>query len=378
MEHWMERPAWAEIDLRVLKRNIEIVQSRIADRSRMLAVVKANCYGHGMKECYPVFHACGVRDFGVATLSEAKELRSLGDPSDRIVLLGLNHPDLAGLACELNVVTLIADLDYAKALSDEAAKRGQTMEVMGCVDTGMGRIGYQWDDPAAVGELYAASQLPGLNMIGIFSHLACEDLEDKSYSDLQQERFETVLNALRAKGLELPLSSLANSPATSHRPQAHYGLCRPGGSLYGRYQGAFNRVEGIEPVMTVRAVILQIKDVPAGFSVSYLRSGRTTRPNRIATLPVGYADGLPRNWGAGRGYVLIGGRRAPIIGNICMDQFMIDVTDIPDVKLYDEVVLIGRSGEDIILLGDIGKACGILSNEVSLGMQLRLPYKYIR
>ena len=378
MEHWMERPAWVEIDLRVLKKNIEIVQSRVTDGSQLLAVVKAECYGHGMKDCYPVFRACGVRNFGVATLGEAKEIRSFGDPADRIVLLGLNHPALADKACEYNAVTLIADKNYAKALSDEAEKRGQTVEVLGCVDTGMGRIGYQWDDPAAVEELYAASQLPGLDMIGIFSHLACEDLEDKSYSDLQQERFEKVLNALRAKGLELPLSSLANSPATSHRPQSHYGLCRPGGSLYGRYQGAFNRVEGIEPMMTVKAQIMQIKDVPEGFSVSYLRSGRTTRPSRIATLPMGYGDGLPRNWGAGRGYVLIGGRRAPIIGNICMDQFMIDITDLPDVKLYDEVVIIGRSGGEIILLGDIGKACGILSNEVSLGMQLRLPYKYIK
>ena len=378
MEHWMERPAWVEIDLRVLKKNIEIVQSRVTDGSQLLAVVKAECYGHGMKDCYPVFRACGVRNFGVATLGEAKEIRSFGDPADRIVLLGLNHPALADKACEYNAVTLIADKNYAKALSDEAEKRGQTVEVLGCVVTGRGRIGYQWDDPAAVEELYAASQLPGLDMIGIFSHLACEDLEDKSYSDLQQERFEKVLNALRAKGLELPLSSLANSPATSHRPQSHYGLCRPGGSLYGRYQGAFNRVEGIEPMMTVKAQIMQIKDVPEGFSVSYLRSGRTTRPSRIATLPMGYGDGLPRNWGAGRGYVLIGGRRAPIIGNICMDQFMIDITDLPDVKLYDEVVIIGRSGGEIILLGDIGKACGILSNEVSLGMQLRLPYKYIK
>ncbi|MBR5980956.1 MAG: alanine racemase, partial [Firmicutes bacterium] len=168
MEHWMERPAWVEIDLRVLKRNIEIVQSRIADGSQMLAVVKAECYGHGMKECYPVFHACGVRNFGVATLGEAKELRSYGDPSDRIVLLGLNHPALVDKACEYNVVTLIADLNYAKTLSAEAVKRGQTLEVLGCVDTGMGRIGYQWDDPAAVEELHEAAQLPNLNMIGIF------------------------------------------------------------------------------------------------------------------------------------------------------------------------------------------------------------------
>ena len=374
----MNRPAWVEIDLRVLDNNIKIVQSRIAEGSQMLAVVKADCYGHCMRECYPVFRKNGVRNFGVATLSEAMELRSYGDPADRIVLLGLNPPALADTACEYNVVTLIQNPEYAAVLSEEAVRRGMRIEVMGCVDTGMGRIGYQWDDPACIEELYEASRLPGLDMIGIFSHLSCEDLEDKYWSDLQQERFEKVLNALRAKGLSLKLSSLANSPATSHRPQAHYGLCRPGGSLYGRYQGGFNRVEGIEPVMTVKALIMQIKDVPDGFSVSYLRSGRTSRPSRIATLPLGYGDGLPRNWGAGRGYVLIGGRRAPIIGNICMDQFMIDITDLPDVKLYDEVVIIGRSKDESIVLGDIGKACGILSNEVSLGMQLRLPYKFIR
>ena len=300
MEQWMERPVWVEIDLRALKRNIEIVQSRIAPGAEMMAIVKGNCYGHGLAECVPVMVSCGVRNFGVATLVEAGEVRRLAGRDVRIVLLGLNHPAFAPLACELNVTTLIAGLDYARTLSEEAVRRGQTVEVMGCVDTGMGRIGYQWDDPACVEELYEASQLPGLKMIGLFSHLACEDLEDKSYSDLQQERFEHVKKALEARGLDLSLSSLANSPATSHRPQLHYGLVRPGGSLYGRYQGAHNRVEGIEAIMTVKAVILYLKDVPAGFSVSYGRSGITQRPSRIATLPVGYADGIPRNWGCGR------------------------------------------------------------------------------
>jgi alanine racemase len=377
MEQWMERPVWAEIDLRALKKNIEIVQSRIAPGAEMLAIVKGNCYGHGLTECVPVMADCGVRNFGAATLVEAREVRRLAGPDVRIVLLGLNHPAFAGLACELNVTTLIAGLDYARILSKEAVQRGQTIEVMGCIDTGMGRIGYQWDDPACVEELTEAARLPGLRMIGLFSHLACEDFEDKSYSDLQQERFEQVKQAMEARGLDLSLSSLANSPATSHRPQLHYGLVRPGGSLYGRYQGAHNRVEGIEAIMTVKAVILYLKDVPAGFSVSYGRSGITQRPSRIATLPVGYADGIPRNWGCGNGYVLIGGQKAPTIGHICMDQMMIDVTDVPGVKLYDEAVLIGKSGGEEIVLGDIGRACHILSNEVSLGILLRLPYKYM-
>ena len=379
MEHWMHRPAWVEIDLRTLDKNIKIVQSRIAEGSQMLAVVKGNAYGHGLRECYPVFQANGITNFAVATLDEAIELREIGRPSDRIVLMGLNHAAFVDVACEYNVVTLIKDLAYAKALSEEAVRRQMTIEVMGVVDTGMGRIGYQWDDPAAIEELAEAASYPGLNMIGIFSHFSSEDFPDKYWSGQQLKRFDQVLQQFqKKKGLVFPLNSLANSPATSHNPAAHYGLCRPGGSLYGRYQGGFNRVEGIEAVMTVKAIITQVKDVPDGFSVSYMRSGRTGRPSRIATLPLGYGDGFPRSWGNGKGYVLIDGQKAPIIGVICMDQFMIDVTDLPDVKEGDEVILIGKSGGAQIVLGDIGKACGMLSNEVSLNLQLRLPYQFIR
>ena len=153
MEHWMHRPAWVEIDLRVLDKNIKTVKARIAEGSQMLAVVKGNCYGHGLKECYPVFRANGISNFAVATLEEAIQLREIGSPSDRIVLMGVNPVFFADAACEYNVVTLIKDLAYAKALSEEACRRGQTIEVMGVVDTGMGRIGYQWDDPLAVEEL---------------------------------------------------------------------------------------------------------------------------------------------------------------------------------------------------------------------------------
>ena len=378
MEHWMHRPAWVEIDLRVLDNNIKLVNSRIAEGSAMLAVVKGNCYGHGLRECYPVFKANGVSNFAVATLDEAIELREIGDASDRIVLMGLNPAFFADVACEYNVVTLVKDLAYAKALSQEACRQGKTVEVMGVVDTGMGRIGYQWDDPAAVEELAEAAGYPGLNMIGIFSHFSSEDMPDRYWSRQQLERFEYVLQQFQEKkGMTFPLNSLANSPATSHNPKAHFGLCRPGGSLYGRYQGGFNRLEGVEAVMTVKALVTQVKEVPDNFSVSYMRSGRTSRPSRIATLPLGYGDGFPRSWGNGKGYVLIGGRRAPIIGVICMDQFMIDVTDLPDVREGDEAVLIGKSGDETIVLGDIGKACGILSNEVSLNLQLRLPYKYM-
>ena len=253
-----------------------------------------------------------------------------------------------------------------------------TMEVMGCVDTGMGRIGYQWDDPAVVDELAEAASYPGLKMIGIFSHLSCEDFEDKYWSDLQHQRFEGVRKALEERGVDMSLSSLANSPATSHRQQLHYGLVRPGGSLFGRYQNCCVELPGIQPVMSIKANIVQLKSVPDNFSISYERSGRTSRPSKIATLGLGFADGLVRYWGAGRGKVIVNGCFAPTIGNMCMDQFMIDVTDVPDVKVGDECILVGSDGKLEIRIEEMGSVCSTLGNEITCGMPIRLPYKFIR
>ena len=378
MEKWMNRPAWVEVDLRKLDKNIKLIKEQIAPGAQMMAVVKADCYGHNMRECYKVMKENDVQNFGVATISEAAELRSYGDPGDRIILFALVPPMFAEAVCEYNIVTLIQNLDYAKALSEEAVKRGITMEVMGCVDTGMGRIGYQWDDPKVVDELAEAASYPGLKMIGIFSHLSCEDFEDKYWSDLQHERFESVRSALEARGVDMSLSSLANSPATSHRKQLHYGLVRPGGSMYGRYQNCCVELPGIEPILSLKAVITQLKEVPDNFSVSYERSGRTGRPSKIATLGLGYADGPLRYWGGGRGKVIVNGCFAPTIGNMCMDQFMIDVTDVPDVKVGDECTLIGKAGGLEIRVEEMGNVCGTLANEITCALNARLPYKFIR
>ena len=378
MEKWMNRPAWVEIDLKAFDSNVKRIKERIAPGAQMLAVVKADCYGHCMRECYKVLKENGVANYGVATMSEAQELRSYCEPTDRIVLFSLPCEAFVEAICELNVVTLIENLPYAKALSAEAVRRGITMEVMGVVDTGMGRIGYQWDDPACVEELYEASGYPGLSMIGIFSHLSCEDDEDKTWSDQQHACFEHVLQGLKKKGLEMPLNSLANSPATSYRPQLHYGLVRPGGSMFGRYQQSCAALPGIRTVLSLKANISQLKEVPEGFSIGYGRSGRTKRPSKIATLALGYADGLPRVWGHGNGSILVNGHFAPTIGNMCMDQFMVDVTDVPDVKVGDECVLIGRQGDLEIRCEDIGSACGTLGNEVTCALNARLPYKFIR
>ena len=375
----MYRLNYCEIDLNAVRHNMDVMRRYIAPGAKFMAVVKANAYGHGAAQVAWAALGHGADALAVAIPEEGEALRRAGIKAPILVLGGILTRAAAEADSEHSLTQVVFDAERVHLLNLAGTKTGRPVQVHLGLDTGMGRIGYQWDDPAAIEELAEAASYPGLDMIGIFSHFSSEDFPDKYWSREQKKRFDFVLQQFREKkGMVFPLNSLANSPATSHNPAAHYGLCRPGGSLYGRYQGGFNRLEGVEAVMTVKALVIQVKDVPDGFSVSYMRSGRTSRPSRIATLPLGYGDGFPRSWGNGKGYVLIDGRRAPIIGVICMDQFMIDVTDLPDVKEGDEAILIGKSGGETIVLGDIGKVCGMLSNEVSLNLQLRLPYKFIR
>lgn len=378
MEKWMNRPAWVEVDLGKLDSNIKIVLSRVVPGVKVLGVVKADAYGHGMKEVYKVMKENGIDDYGVATLQEAVDLREYCDPKDRIVVFSLISEINVEEVCKYNAVTLIENLNYAKALSEEAQKQGVTIEVMGCVDTGMGRIGYQWDDPACVEEIFEASEYPNLEMIGVFSHLSSEDVEYKYWSDLQYERFLSVIAGLEAKGLTMPLNSLANSPATCHRPHLQFGLVRPGGVFFGRYEGTCVAMPGVQNILSVKANITQLKDVPDNFSVGYERVGRTNRPSKIATLALGFADGLIRSWGNGNGHVIVNGHFAPTIGKMCMDQFMVDVTDVPDVKVGDEVTIIGESGGLHIYPEEFAAKCNSATNELTCGLPVRLPYKYIR
>lgn len=369
------RPAWVEIDLKALENNIKIIQSRVSPGSQICGIVKANAYGHGMLECVRVMRRNGISTFGISTLSEAIQLREAGI-EDRIIMLGLTPEMYVDTVVEYDIMTGFTDISYARALSEEAVKRGKTMEIWGIIDTGMGRIGYQAKDPQAVEEIYAVSQMPGLKLAGIFSHFSTSDFEDRSYADKQERRFNHIRDALMERGLSFYLCSLANSPATMDRPSSHFDLCRPGGIFYGRYQSGVTLVPGIQPVMSVKANIVQLKNVPEGFSVSYERSLITKRPSTIATLAMGYADGIPRPWWE-KGRVIVRGQYTPFAGVICMDQCMLDVTDIPNVQTGDEVVIMGRSGDLFIGAEDIAQGVGTIGNNITCGCDLRLPYLYL-
>ena len=370
------RPSWVEIDLKALDRNIKIIQSRVAEGSEVCGIVKSNAYGHGVLECVKVMQENGIETFGISTLCEAIQLREAGI-SGKIIMLSLVPEMYVDTVIKYNIITGFTSIDYARALSAEAVKQGAVIEVLGIIDTGMGRIGYQAKDPDTITEILEASTLPGIKVAGILSHFSTADHEDRTYADKQEKRFKHVHDSLIEKGLDLYLCTLANSPATMDRPTSHYDLCRPGGIFYGRYQSGCTRVEGIEPVLSVKANIVQLKNVPEGFSVSYDRSLITERPSTIATLAMGYADGIPRNWWE-KGHTIVKGNYAPFAGVICMDQCMLDVTDIPNVHLGDEVVIIGKGGDLQIFAEDVAEGTGTIANDITCGCSVRLPYVYVK
>ncbi len=373
------RPAWVEIDLDALDNNLKVNLAQMRPGCRMCAVIKANAYGHGMKACYGVMKENGIDCYGVVTLSEAYELRGYGDPDDRIVCFGVMPELYIPEVCDLRLVTMAAGEDYARALSAEAVRRGLVCEVFAAIDTGLGRLGFQAEDPMTADAVERIAKLPGLKLLGLFSHLSSAGNEaERDFTLTQIRRFEDLRKALEARGVALPVNSLTNGPGLFAFPESHYELARPGGSLYGMTMNPTKPIRGLIPVMSIKANISFVKTVPAGCSISYNRSAITTRETVVATVPVGYADGFNRLWASCGGHALVHGRKAPILGVMNMDQFMIDVTDIPGVLPGDEVVALGAQGGERITAEDIGAATHDSPLNVAIGMELRLPYRYLR
>ena len=370
------RQAWAEVDLGALATNIDLVKSRIEKSGSLICgVLKANAYGCGLEQCHHVMRKKGISCFAVATLEEALLIRRW-DSESRIFIMGPVADENAEEVVKYNLLTLYTDFAYVQVLSAEAVRQGKTVEILTPVDTGMGRLGLQAEDPALIEEIKKIAKLPGIKFAGIMSHFSCENFEDKSWSLVQLDRFNLVYDKLQKEGIEALLCNISASGSGYRRENARYGMCRCGGLFYGRYQNLSDKVPGLRPVLSVKCKVTYVKEVPADFSVSYGRSGRTQRPSVIATLPLGYCDGVRRAWGCGTGYVLIHGQKAPTIGVVCMDQMMVDVTGIPGVKRGDEVVIVGSQGGQSITVEDMAAALGTNGNEIACGFSIRLPFVY--
>lgn len=372
------RPAWVEINLNNLDFNIKNIKAKIGDRE-MIGVIKADAYGHGSVKVAEVLRANGCKTFAVATLHEAVTLREAG-AKEEIIILGLTPDMYASTIADYDITPVVCNSENAAAFDAAAKAAGKTIKGLLAVDTGMGRIGYLADETDyAIEDVKKIQALDNFKIKGMFSHMSTADAADKTYSHQQEEKYNKFYEALTAAGIDIPFRTLANSASIMELPSVHFDACRPGIILYGCYPSDEVDVNqlAIKPVMSVKANIVHLKDVPENFSVGYGRKFISERPSKIATLALGYADGYPRPYSP-FGKVLVNGCVAPLAGNICMDQCMVDVTDVPDVKVGDEVIIMGTDGKNTILADDIAKATGTINYEIVCAFGQRLPKVYVK
>jgi alanine racemase len=373
-----DRPTWVEIDLGAIANNVRLLKRIVGEQVGIIATLKADAYGHGAVKVAQTALGNGAEMLGVACLNEAIALRRANITAP-ILILGYTPAWQAREAVLNEVTTTIFSLDAARALSRAAVDLNSQVRVHVKVDTGMGRLGLL---PHEVLEfIREIEDLPGVISEGIFTHLAVADLHDahdvegwgRDYTVNQLRSFQSVLAELEDDGVHIPYVHAANSAAIFTCAESHFNLVRPGIAIYGLDPSSqVPCPAGFEPALSFKTQIAQVKELPPGSYVSYGCTHRTTRPTRIAVIPVGYADGFrlgPRNWGE----VLVNGRRAPLVGRVCMDQTMIDVTGIAAVRQGDEVVLIGQQGGDRITVGEVAERLGTINYEVVSEILARVP-----
>ena len=379
------RPVWAEIDLNNLRYNIKNIAARVkgnAGNTEIIGVIKADAYGHGAIRVAQALREAGVKTFAVATLHEAIALREEGGMKEEIIILSLTPDMYAEKLVEYCFTPVVCDSANARVISEAALAAGTKLNCFIAADTGMGRIGYMTisdeDIAYAVSDIKKITELPGLSVSGLFSHMSTADMVDKTYSHEQEERFARLYNALRGAQVPIGKRTFASSAATIDLHSTHFEAIRPGIILYGLYpSGEVNKEEiDIRPVMSVKANIVLLKDVPTGFSVGYGRKFIAERPSKIATISLGYADGISRAYSS-EGRVIVRGKYVPIAGNICMDQMMLDVTDVPGVKQGDEVIIMGTDGNLTVTAEEIAEKVGTINYEIICSFGQRLPKVYI-
>ncbi|MFY9394001.1 MAG: alanine racemase [Halanaerobiales bacterium] len=367
------RPVWAEINLDNLRYNLAQIRRKLAGETEIMAVIKANAYGHGAIPLARTLVEEGVQRFGVAIPEEGLELREAGIKIP-IHVLGEALRDQYSLLIDYDLTPTMAREETLEALNQLARERGIIKKIHIKIDTGMGRIGLEPE--AGLSFLKKAAGLSNIEVEGLMTHFATADERDKSFSLQQGERFKRLIKELEEAGIRIPLKHAGNSASLIDLEEFQFNLVRPGLALYGLLPSAeVGRME-LKPVLSWKARIDFLKEVPAGTPISYGATYRTTRKSKIATIPLGYADGYPRLL-SNKGHVLIKGQQAPIRGRICMDQFMVDVTDIPGVEVGEEVVLIGSQGSESISATDLAALIGTINYEILTNISLRVPRKYI-
>lgn len=368
----------AVISLDAVEHNFHEMRKNIAQDTKMIAVVKANAYGHGAVQiAHLIQNYDYIWGFATATAEEALALREAGVMKP-ILILGIVFDEYYPELVRNHIRPAVCEYEEARKLSAEAVSQGETVHIHIALDTGMTRIGFA-DIPESVEAIRKIAALPNLEIEGMFTHFARADEYDRSPAMVQLERYREFSERVAEAGVEIPLHHCSNSAGIIRVPEANLSIVRAGITIYGIYPSAQVETDivRLDPVMELKSHVTYVKDVEPGTAISYGGTFAADRKLRVATVPVGYADGYPRQL-SNKGWVLIHGQKAPILGRICMDQFMVDVTDIPDVCKGDEVTLIGRDGDELISMDEMGELSGRFSYEFACDISTRVPRIYIK
>ena len=370
------RPAWVEINLDQIAHNIGQFRQLVAPQTQIMAVVKADGYGHGAVMIGKTALSAGAESLAVAFVEEGIYLRQAGIDAP-ILLLGYTDPVQFATLIEYKLTPTVFDFPTAADFSKQALTAGVVLPLHLKVDTGMGRVGLLPAEAAAVTEQIAA--LPAIKIEGFFTHLASAEDDDQAYTEEQLNKFNQVIETLKAKNISIPLIHAANSAAALKLPGAHYNLIRLGLALYGHYSAAaLSKCDiTLKPALTFKSRVVMVKKLPPGSCISYGCTYKTSDAELIATVPVGYADGYSRLL-SNKGEVLIRGVRAPVVGRVCMDHLMVDVTHIPGTQRGDEVILYGKQGAEEITIEEAAALIGTVNYELLCAVDKRVSRFYYR
>ena len=373
---------WAEIDINAAEKNFKIIKSKLNSKTKLCCVVKANAYGHGAVYLSKLYETLGADFFAVSNIEEAMQLRNNGI-STPILILGYTPTSCASILAENNISQSVFSYSYAKELSKCATNDGVKVKIHIKLDSGMGRIGFDCihGREEMLKSVIDVCNMSGLENEGIFTHFAlADDGEDGAeFTRLQYERFVSAVDELKQRGVEFEIKHCANSATTFEYPEYHLDMVRVGVVLYG--VAPSNKVHGCEeltPVMSLKSVISMIKDIEPGDTVSYGCTFKAEKKTKIATAPVGYADGFWRSNAENGTQMLIRGQRVNIVGRVCMDQLMLDVTDVKGVKEGDYITLIGADKDELITADELAKNNGTIGYEMICAIGERVPRFYIK
>ncbi|MEI6602146.1 MAG: alanine racemase [Clostridia bacterium] len=371
---------WAEIDLDCIAHNVKHIRALVSKRTEILGVVKADAYGHGVLDVAQELLQNGVERLAVSMLDEAIQLRQSGIQVP-ILVLSYTDPRRVDQIIAHQITQTVYHTDLAKALSAEATRQKKNVKIHIKIDTGMTRVGFM-SGYSIVDKIASISQLPGIIIEGLFTHFATADDANPAYTEMQFERFMSICAELGRVGVHIPVKHVANSAAILKFPHMHLDMVRPGLILFGLspFDDAQKEIASydLKPAMQIKSYVIMNKEVDAGIDISYGRTFTTSRKSQIVTVPIGYADGYMRAL-SNKAFVLINGQKAPVVGRVCMDQCMVDVTDISgSVSLGDEVVLIGTQGNASISAAQVATFAGTINYEIVCLVGKRIPRIYFK